>query len=108
MAESETALPRLSTAINQTDPMLKGDNTVVFPVKNELQKRWIEQNCLARLNQFLKTKLNNKDVELVMEVTPDDDPSDNKLYMPEEKAKFLMDNYPEVKGMKDDLKLEIK
>ena len=108
MAEEETEFPRLSTALNQTEPLLRNDVTVVFPVKNELQKNWIEQKCISRLNQFLRTKLNNKDIALVLEVAPDDDPANNKLYMPEEKAKFLMDNYPEVKGMKDDLKLEIK
>ncbi len=108
MAEAETAFPRLSTALNQTEPVIKDDKIIIFPVKNELQKKWIEQNCIARLNQFLRTKLNNKELDLVMEVTPDDDPADNKLYMPEEKAKFLIENYPEVKGMKDDLKLELK
>ncbi|GAB1473001.1 hypothetical protein MASR2M69_04420 [Bacteroidota bacterium] len=108
MANEETEFPRLSTALNQTEPLLRDDVTVVFPVKNELQKNWIEQKCITRLNQFLRTKLNNKDIALVLEVAPDDDPSDNKLYMPEEKAKFLMENYPEVKGMKDDLKLELK
>ena len=109
MAESEKALQRLSTTINQVEPVLKEDSTIIFYVKNIMQKNWIEANCMLRLKEFLKTNLNNKDIELVVEVTPDDDPAENnKMYMPEEKAKFIMENYPEVREMRDDLKLELK
>jgi DNA polymerase-3 subunit gamma/tau len=108
MAESESHMPRLSTAINQTKPIFREDNTIIFPVKNELQKNWIEQNCKARLLEFLKVNLNNRELKLDLEVTADDDPQEKKMYMPEEKAKFLMDSYPEVKEMQNDLKLELK
>ncbi|MDP3437207.1 MAG: DNA polymerase III subunit gamma/tau [Bacteroidales bacterium] len=108
MAESESQMPRLSTAINQTKPIFREDNTIIFPVKNDLQKNWIEQNCKARLLEFLKVNLNNRELKLDLEVTADDDPQEKKMYMPEEKAKFLMDSYPEVKEMQNDLKLELK
>ncbi|PKO99598.1 MAG: DNA polymerase III subunit gamma/tau [Bacteroidetes bacterium HGW-Bacteroidetes-8] len=108
MAESESHMPRLSTAINQTKPIFREDNTIIFPVKNELQKNWIEQHCKARLLEFLKVNLNNRELKLDLEVTADDDPQEKKMYMPEEKAKFLMDSYPEVKEMQNDLKLELK
>jgi DNA polymerase-3 subunit gamma/tau len=108
MAEAESSLPRLSTTISQTEPSVRDNTIIVFPVKNELQKSWIEQNCKPRLIEFLKVNLNNKYVTLEIEVTPDDDPKDNKMYMPQEKAKFLMENYPEVKEMQKDLKLELK
>lgn len=108
MADAENQLPRLSTAINQTMPSFREDNTIIFPVKNELQKNWIEQHCKARLLEFLKLNLNNRELKLDLEVTADDDPQEKKMYMPQEKAKFLMDSYPEVKEMQNDLKLELK
>ena len=108
MADAENQLPRLSIAINQTKPLFREDNTIIFPVKNELQKNWIEQNCKARLLEFLKVNLNNRELKLNLEVTADDDSQEKKMYMPEEKAKFLMDSYPEVKEMQNDLKLELK
>jgi hypothetical protein len=60
------------------------------------------------LVEFLKVNLNNKEVTLQIEVTPDDDPGENKMYMPQEKAKFITDTYPEVKELQKDLKLELK
>jgi DNA polymerase-3 subunit gamma/tau len=108
MAEKEKSLPRLSTAISQTKPILKENTLIIFPVKNELQKKWMEQHCKARLVEFLRVNLNNKDLQLDIEVTPDDDPSDNKMYMPQEKDKFISEKYPEVKEMQKDLKLELK
>lgn len=108
MADSESALPRLSTTISQCVPVIKDQNTILFNVKNELQKNWIEQYCKSRLVEFLKRSLNNGEISLEIEVAPDDEVKDTKMYMPEEKAKFLMENYPEVKEMQKDLKLELK
>jgi DNA polymerase-3 subunit gamma/tau len=108
MAQNEESLPRLSTAISQTEPVIADQNKILFPVKNELQKNWIEKNCKMRLVEFLKSNLNNNEIELEIEVTPDDDPADNKMYMPQEKAKFITDTYPEVKELQKDLKLELK
>ncbi len=108
MAEKESSLPRLSTTISQTTPLLKNETQIIFSVKNELQKKWIEQHCKARLVEFLRVNLNNKDLQLEIEVTPDDDPSDNKMYMPQEKDKFISEKYPEVKEMQKDLNLELK
>jgi len=108
MAEKEKSYPRLATTIVQTEPKILENNVIHFPVKNELQKNWIEKNCKARLVEFLKVNLNNKEVTLQIEVTPDDDPGENKMYMPQEKAKFITDTYPEVKELQKDLKLELK
>lgn len=108
MAEKEKSYPRLATTIVQTEPKILENNVIHFPVKNELQKNWIEKNCKARLVEFLKVNLNNKEVTLQIEVTPDDNPGENKMYMPQEKAKFITDTYPEVKELQKDLKLELK
>ena len=107
MAQAETSLPRLSTTISQTEPVLKGGSAIQFKVKNELQKNWIELYCKARLVEFLRVNLNNKEVTLNIEVTPDEE-VEEKLYMPQQKAEFLKANHPEVKNMMDDLNLELK
>lgn len=107
MAQSETSLPRLSTTISQTEPQIKGERSILFPVKNELQKNWIEKNCKMRLVEFLRNNLNNGKITLDIEVIPDDQ-IEEKMYMPHEKAKYITENYPEANELKNDLKLELK
>jgi DNA polymerase-3 subunit gamma/tau len=107
MAQSESSMPRLSTTISQTAPVLSGESQILFKVKNDLQKNWIAQHCKARLVEFLRVNLNNKDISLEIEVTPDEE-VEEKLYMPQQKADFLKSNNPEVKNIVDDLNLELK
>ncbi len=109
MAESEKSLQRLANAISDTKPIISDNpNTIIFNVSNDLQREWIEKNCKLRLEAFLKENLNNKNVGLAIEVTPQESSTENKLYMPEEKAKFLIERHPELKELQKDLKLEIK
>lgn len=109
MAESEKSLQRLANAISDTKPIISDNpNTIIFNVSNDLQREWIEKNCKLRLEAFLKENLNNKSVGLAIEVTPQEAGTENKLYMPEEKAKFLIEKHPELKELQKDLKLEIK
>ncbi|PKO95438.1 MAG: DNA polymerase III subunit gamma/tau [Bacteroidetes bacterium HGW-Bacteroidetes-7] len=107
MAQSESSMPRLATTISQTAPVLSGETQILFKVKNDLQKNWIAQHCKARLVEFLRVNLNNKDISLEIEVTPDEE-TEEKLYMPQQKADFLKANNPEVKKIVDDLNLELK
>ena len=109
MAESEKSLQRLANAISDTKPIISDNpNIIIFNVSNDLQREWIEKNCKLRLEAFLKENLNNKSVGLAIEVTPQEAGTENKLYMPEEKAKFLIEKHPELKELQKDLKLEIK
>jgi len=108
MAEAEVSLPRLKTALSQIKPKLDADKTVHFRVVNDLQKSWIEKNCKTRLLAFLRDRLDNRFIELVVEVESAEETKETKLYMPEEKAKFLLENYPEMRELQKDLKLEIK
>ena len=107
MAESEKSSPKLYTTVSQTTPILRG-NTVIFSVKNELQKNWIEQQRKQKFLAFLKEGLNNNDIDLEIVVVENGGDVEEKLYMPQEKAKFLLENYPEAKELRDDLKLELK
>jgi len=107
MAESEQSSPKLYTTVSQTKPILRG-STIVFFVKNELQKSWIEQQRKQKFLDFLREGLNNSTIELEIEIVENHEGEDEKLYMPQEKAKFLIENYPEVKELRDDLNLELK
>ncbi|MFA6334232.1 MAG: DNA polymerase III subunit gamma/tau [Bacteroidales bacterium] len=108
MADSEKSLPRLATTLHQSLPEIGENNVINFYVSNELQKKWIEEKCVIRLLAYLRKNLNNKSVELNIEVIPEDKKKENKLYMPGEKAKFLLENYPELRELQKDLKLELK
>lgn len=109
MADSEKNLQRLANAISDTKPVISENaNSIVFNVSNELQKDWIVKNCKLRLESFLKERLNNKNIELIVEVPQVEEGKDKKLYMPEEKAKFLLENNQELREFQKDLKLEIK
>lgn len=108
MVESEKSLPRLANALSASPPVLESDFSVHFTVSNESQKIWIEKNCIVRLNNFLRTNLNNDNTKLAIDVAADIPESEKKLYMPDEKAKFLLQNNPELNELKQDLGLDIK
>ena len=107
IAESEKNSPKLYTTVTQTKPTFRG-NVIVFSVKNELQKNWIEQQRKQKFLAFLREGLNNSNIDLEIEVVENSENGDEKLYMPQQKAEFLIENYPEVKELRDDLKLELK
>ncbi len=108
LVESEKGLPRLANALAANLPLLGENSLIKFTVSNESQKVWIENKCLVRLNHFLREKLRNDNVKLIIEVTEEIEVADKKLYMPEEKAKFLLQNNPELAELKKDLDLDIK
>ena len=68
-AESQTAYPRLGSAIKQSKPELESDgSTIIFYVSNSAQQVWIEKNSLLSLTGFLQKELKNKSVKLVIKV----------------------------------------
>jgi len=107
MAESEMALPNLANALRQSPPTITDNTKIQFMVGNQAQKEWIERKCLLRLIEFLQKHLNNKHIELFVAVTPDEK-REKKLYLPDEKANFLLESNPELRELQNDLKLEIK
>ncbi len=108
MGESQTAYPRLGTAIKQSEPQLEDDNlTVVFYVSNSAQKVWIEKNSILALTKFLQDELENRKLKLVVKVK-EVAPQEKKLYMPHEKAEFLLKNNPELMELHKELDLDIK
>ncbi len=110
MSAAERA-PRLSSTLARNKPELAEDGTtVIFRVSNSVQKSWIEDNCLARLQNFLQRNLNNASVKLKIELKESEQSDDGarRLYMPNEKAKFMIEQNPELNELRKDLDLEIK
>jgi len=107
MADSEKSLPNLANALRQCAPTITDKTKIHFMVGNQAQKEWIERKCILRLNEYLQKHLNNKNIELSISVTPDDK-REKKLYLPDEKANFLLGSNPELKELQNDLRLEIK
>ena len=108
MGESQTAYPRLGTAIKQSEPELLDDNlTVVFYVSNSAQKVWIEKNSILSLTKFLQDELENRKLKLIVRVKEVAE-QEKKLYMPHEKAEFLLKNNPELRELHKDLQLDLK
>ncbi len=107
MADAESSLPNLATSIRQVKPVIREENKILFVVANQMQKDWIEKKCLFRLTAFLRKNLNNKHVTMEIDLIPEDK-AEKKLYMPDEKAKFLLENSEELRELKKDLRLEIK
>lgn len=108
MAKEEKA-PRLSSTLEQNMPDLQEDGTTVhFYVSNSVQKTWMENNCLTRLQTYLQRHLNNRNIKLNIEVKESSSEGKPRLYMPNEKAKFLLNSSPELEELRKDLDLEIK
>jgi hypothetical protein len=107
MAQTQSQYPRLATAIKQTTPILKEDNTtVIFKVGNSAQQSWIEKNSLPQLIGFLQKELANGDIKIVVEVIGVAQQS-KVPYTAYEKADQMRRNYPEVVELTKDLDLDI-
>ena len=108
MGDSQTAYPRLGTAIKQSEPVLEDDNvTIIFNVSNSAQKVWIEKNSILSLTKFLQDELDNRNLKLLVKVKEVVE-QEKKLYMPHEKAEFLLKNNPELRELHKELDLDIK
>lgn len=108
MCEAEMSFPRLATALKQTEPYLANDKlSVIFYVGNSAQQIWIEKNSLPRLTGFLQKELRNGELKLLVQVK-EVEATEKKLYMPQEKAEFLLKNNSELQELRKDLDLDIK
>ena len=84
-----------------------GFKTVTFEVVNESQKRWLENN-LTEMERQYNAFFSTAGLRLAISVRPDDDPGEKKAYLPEEKARDLMERNPEVRSFVKDLGLDTK
>ncbi len=110
LARQYASKPRLASTIanGQIDLREEGGVKLVdFVVKNEAQKQWIEDKLLRDLENRLRDLLQCPRVNILVSVTPVVE-SENVPYMPEEKARDLMDKNPEVRAFVADLGLDTK
>lgn len=112
LAAQEKAAGRVSLAAYMTHkkPMFDtSSGKIVFEVGNRTQKEWIENKARVRMETELRLKLSNSTLTLEIEVHQTDEEEKKELmYMPEDKAKFLLSNNEELRELKKDFGLEVK
>ena len=105
------ARPRLANALAKAELRMNEENgvkSVFFSVSNAAQKQWIEEKLLRDLETSFREILKSRKVNLHVDDIPEEEPGEKKPYMPEEKAKDLMDKHPEVRAFVADLGLDTK
>ena len=105
------ARPRLANALAKAELRMSeesGVKSVFFSVSNAAQKQWIEEKLLRDLETSFREILKSRKVNLHVDDIPEEEPGEKKPYMPEEKAKDLMDKHPEVRAFVADLGLDTK
>ena len=107
LADTYKTRPRLYTTLSLNKPALVSDTSIFFEVESEIQREWIEQNCLVTMLSFLQKELHNRTISLTLQTKPIEKNDKSHLYMPDEKANFLYKAHPQVKELKNDLQLEI-
>ena len=103
--------PRLASALAKAELRMTEENgfkSVFFSVSNAAQKKWIEDKILRDMENAFREILNCRKVNLHVDDIPEEEPGEKKPYMPEEKAKDLMDKHPEVRAFVADLGLDTK
>mgnify|MGYP003312542949 CR=1 FL=1 len=106
LAENESRMPRLASAIRECEPEIKNDTELHFKVGNVAQKDWIDKNCRARLESFLQKALHNTALRLFVSVAEISDKGANPLYMPSDKVDYLEKNSEEFRSLKKNFDLE--
>ena len=103
--------PRLQSTLASARLDLReegGVKVVDFSVVNTSQKQWIEDRLLRELENSLRKMLSTQKINLAVSVVPDSETKEKVPYMPEEKAKDLMDRNPGLREFVADLGLDIK
>ena len=100
--------PNLKSAMLQNPAVLGEDGvSVTFTVVNSVQQMWVMKNMHTLLTDKLREELHNGKIVLSVEVKSLEE-MPKVPYMPEERAKHIIKNNPEVQEMVKDLDLEIK
>ena len=111
LAGQYTSKPRLASMLSSGQINLSEDagvKVVEFVVMNEAQKQWVEEKMQRELENKLRDLLSCRKVNIVVAVTPEPENSEKVPYMPEEKAKDLMEKNPAVRDFVAELGLDTK
>ena len=110
LAGQYSAKPRLASMLSSGNINITEDNgvkIVEFFVTNDAQKQWVEEKMLRELENKLRDLTACPKVNVLVSVTPMEE-VERKPYMPEEKAKDLMERNPEVRSLVADMGLDTK
>ena len=110
LAGQYSAKPRLANMLSSGNINLSEENgvkVVEFFVTNEAQKQWIEEKMLRELEGKLRDLTGCQKVNVIVSVTLMEE-TEKVPYMPEEKAKDLMEKNPEVRAFVADFGLDTK
>ncbi len=102
LIEKFASRPRLASALENAKLRMQEENgvkSVYFTVFNAAQKQWIEEKLLRDLENTFRELLSCRKVNLHVDDIPEEEPTEKKPYMPEEKAKYLMDIHPEMRAV---------
>lgn len=109
LAESYSSQPRLANALLKAPLAISeadGAKTLTFSVMNEGQQKWIKEKILRQMEGAFQKACGSSKVRLDVDIIPVVEEV-SKIYLPEEKAKVLMEENPEVKNLVIDLDLDI-
>lgn len=110
LASQYASQPRLSNAMTNAKLEISPDGNgklLTFFVTNEAQQKWIREKKLREMEGRYQQLLSSSHIRLDVDVVPDTE-SEEVIYMPEEKAKALIESNPQVKDFVIDLELDIK
>ena len=102
--------PRLASMLQSGKVEVKEDSgikLVEFFVTNDAQKQWIEEKMLRELEGKLRELTACPKINVLISVIPIEE-GEKKPYMPEEKAKDLMEKNPDVRAFVADMGLDTK
>ncbi|MBQ9893377.1 MAG: DNA polymerase III subunit gamma/tau [Bacteroidales bacterium] len=114
LVEKYAAMPNLSRlastlAAARTEFLEEeGLRIVRFYVSNAAQKSWIEEKMLRNLESTLRKDVSSLRVNVVVDVVEDTDAGPKAPYMPEEKAKDLIERNNDVAMFVAELGLDVK
>ncbi len=110
LAKQYSAKPRLASMLSSGNINLGEENgvkQVEFFVTNEAQKQWVEEKMLRELETKLRELVSCTKVNVRVSVTPMEE-TEKVPYMPEEKARDLMEKNPDVRAFVADMGLDTK
>ena len=111
LAGQYASKPRLASMLSNANIELREDGgvkVIELPVTNEAQKQWVEDKMLRELETKVRELLLCRKINIVVTVAAVPENTEKVPYMPEEKAKDLMEKNPEVRSFIADLGLDTK
>ena len=111
MAGEYSSKPRLASMLSSGKTEIKEENgvkVIEFFVTNEAQKQWVEEKMLRSLENRIRELLECPKINVQVSVIPETENTEKVPYMPEEKAKDLMEKEPAVRELVAAMGLDTK